>query len=502
MDPETAETENVGAESGEESEGISRGRKIRLAVLVGLLAALTAGLLGYRICRDQLSRQTEEAVSRHLREARRALAEDKPEEAAQNLQHIAELDPENPALHRLAVPLLHAFNNLEEAFRFFNQLEDFGQLSAEHKRYIRRTRAVWNLARRLTAGAQNDRERAMLLCRWFAWYTAPVDSLAVHTEPWAVLWSGSGNRQQLAWAYAELAGQAGVRCRIVTFSGENSPGPTVQVYPEEGQPFLVDPFRGIPLLDLQTGQLLAVQAAYGRLRSPPGQGNPEGDADEESAPEPALKTAVHPMALDPRMHAFDRLLADLPAHPRLSRRPGSPDLATAEELWRAPLRTAEGDLAAEAVRRSVQVAELTGAARQDQLFGRHSRAARAYEASLNRLTQQLAEADVQRGARVLTLAIEHLRFFAAANAHEAGRLEVADGKVRDYLRDYPDGRWRPAAKLLLAEIAREKGRHESARKLWRGLAPPRNTYGRLRAEGLLTWPDPAATPSKQEESPG
>ncbi len=77
-----------------------------------------------------------------------------------------------------------------------------------------RTSCCWpRLARRITSGAASDRDRALLLCRWFALHVEPADPYGLPADPRTVVERGFGSPEQAACAYGELARQAGLDLR-------------------------------------------------------------------------------------------------------------------------------------------------------------------------------------------------------------------------------------------------------------------------------------------------
>ncbi|MGD2176172.1 MAG: hypothetical protein PVJ27_12265 [Candidatus Brocadiaceae bacterium] len=480
------------APPADEHRGIPRARKVRLLVLVAVLAGLVAAAAALTAYTTGKRRERKERAADALRQVRQALGELDLPAAADALERAAQLAPESPEPPRLAVTVFYASGALDQAFGQFNRLElgGVGEIHDAGAAYVRRCSLLWNVARRLTRGGTDDRHRALLLCRWFALYVLPQQRSDLPAEPYVVLWRGGGTPEEMAWAYAELARQARLHCRVVIFPALPGEQPLVQVYPEGEEPFLVDPYRGIPVVDPPSKKLMSAADIasdfhrYRELRAMAGE-PPASEGDNPG--EPALKIAVHPQAFDPRFRAFEVLLADLPVYPLLSADPQEAPPSAPEGLWTAPARIVRKPLTDQAADRSAQVLQLTGPGRNEYLLGRNNRADALYRQTIADLEAKLAEADVEESAQILGEALENVSFYAAANAHEAGDLDGATERIRDYLTRYPTGRWRTCAQVLLAD-ALERSGDGAGTAPWDEVPRGRKLYAFLRAEGLLPPP--------------
>jgi len=488
--------------------GISTARKMRLGLMVGalVLCVVLAVSAAYR------QRQGRTKV---MDAARQALRELKLEEAA-NLLANARLTTRGQAeAARLAVPLYYAGGARPLAVATFNDLDSQALLASvdpealTHARaiasglgipadeisrlqigdqgaeYVRRCGALWNLARSIMAPAQGDRQRALLLCRWFALHTAaePLGQADLR-EPYAVVLSSRGSPAELAWAYAELARQGDLRCDLVVMEPPST-GCLVQVRPGDGPPFLVDPARGAPLVEVASGQLLELQAlrkdasAYADLMRLVGETQAPTQADFGAA---RVRSVIHPYALLPRFIVFQHLLADLPVHPHVA--VAEEDLAheagppTWEGLQRFAARATTGIQA----RASAEewAALLTAGPREVELQGSHGEAEEAYAYVDADLRDKLSQADVPRAISAMNMALEHLAFVRAVNALDGGAAPKAAEALRAYLDDYPAGPWAATARAALAEALLANGEEVAAQDVYRSLPPPRRLYGILR----------------------
>ncbi|MFO8006311.1 MAG: bacterial transcriptional activator domain-containing protein [Candidatus Brocadiia bacterium] len=473
-----------------ESEGLSTARKIRFAFLL-LILLVVAGVALYRYV-DRRTAETErqQQLAEALGEARGELSAMRPLEALQVLQRAAELEPANQDVARLAVAALYASGQMEPALAEFNRLSQ-GLVAEIHqggREYIRRCGLLWNLARRITTGADSDRQRALALCRWFALYLMPLETAPEPGEPVLVALQGYGRRRQMAWTYVALARQVDVPCVVVVTDEEGTADhPLIEVHPREGEPFLLDPWRAVPVMDQDSGELLSLEnvradpAAFARWLALAGL-----PADPETEPFASARRliAAHPAAMDARFGAFEQALMVLQEHPRLVLTPARPEPEAAEDLWEYPEQVLSSAHSPEALDRAYQAARLVAPGRNKQLLGDFQGAAQIYSAMAQDLESKLAEADVESAATAIGQALEDVHFYQGTNLHEAGRLEAAQERISRYLEQYPDGRWQPLARVLLADIRAAEG----ATQAWTNLPPSRRLYGALREKGLLPGP--------------
>ncbi len=478
------------------SEGISAARKIRFALLVLLLLVVGGAALYRYVHRRRAETQRLEQVAEALEQARSHLGAMRPREALQALARAAELDPMNGEVARLAIAALYASRQIEPALGEFNRISR-GPASEIHQggsEYIRRCGLLWNLARRITAGADSDRQRALALCRWFALYLMPLDTTSAPAEPVLVALQGYGSPDQMAWTYAALARQVDVPCVVVVGSSEaeeeapRTPDhPMVEVHPTEGEPFLLDPWLAAPVVDTGSGELLSLEdlradpAAYSRWLALAGL---KHRSEREPFASARRLIAAHPATMDARFAMFEQALAVLREHPRLVLTPARPEPEVAEDLWQYPEQVLSSDISPEAIDRAYQPVRLAAPGRNRQLLGDFQGAAQAYSMILRDLESKLAEADVEQTAAALREALENVSFHQGMNLHEAGRLEPARERISAYLEQYPEGRWRPLARVLHADIRAAEDGADS----WSALPPSRRLYGALRERGLLPGP--------------
>ncbi|MHC4480925.1 MAG: tetratricopeptide repeat protein, partial [Planctomycetota bacterium] len=502
-----------------EEEGISTVRKVRLIVLVCILAVLAVVTLAYRAKERRDAQRRQEALATALTQLREAVGGLAPSadvallrtriaRALQLWERVGELDPGNQEADRLAVAFTYAGGNYGEALRLFNTF-DVRQMATELDRdvyvkatrvlsqfpgltneagkaligpqgesYLRQCGVLWRLARNVAKRATTQREKALLLCRWFALMLWPERLADVPADPYMVLWRGYGSPPELTWTYAELARQLNIRSRVLVLPAPPagaSPEYLVQVYPDEGEPFLVSPARGVPVLDPDSARTLSLAAlqerpaAYGAFLALAGDTSPLDPARFKDA---QLKDALEPFACFPRFLVLNHLLGPLPEHPQLGvtaeTLPPEGDL----DLWAAPLELLIRISSQQYARRSAEAygsLQMTSQARVLQYQGLHGAADARYDAILADVAGKLSAAEVPRAAALLKDAADYGAFFRAANSFESGDHEKAEKLLRAYLSDQPDGAWRVLARLQLAEILSEKGDREAAAALWEEL---------------------------------
>jgi len=537
--PEVAEEKPHSPAGSTSIPGISRARKVRLGVLICVLAALGA-VLAYVRKKEQQHREAVVAALADLREVVRQLDPALPPPTlsskfalAESLyQQIRKLDPDNVEVDKLAVPLCYANGSFDRMLELFNgldakliakdeidkmsyrkavqALEPFPTLYAdafeseihgEGRDYLRRCGFVWGLARAITAGAATDKDKALLLCLWMALHVLPEQHSNLPADPYMAAWRGYGSPAELAWAYAELSRQAGLRAKVAVLPATGQEGDKeylVQVYPSGGQPFLVSPLLGIPVIEPASGELLSLDSlagrpeAYAALLELAGARSEYG-TDHFKAAE--LKTAADPRVCFPRFLVFDYLLSPLPARPQVSFDFGSLAAEERLDLWEVPIQILDQMRTrgyAEQAGKAYAALEMVEGARAIQLQGHNKAAVSAYEALSAELKKKVAEAEIPEAAAVLEEAVEHASFLGATSVYDGGDRQQAEEQLRAHIAHYNSGRWRTLAAALLAEAANEDGDKAAATAMWKDLPEARRLYGVLRMRGLLAWPSRAA----------
>jgi hypothetical protein len=307
-------------------------------------------------------------------------------------------------------------------------------------------------------------------------------------------------------ALQEMARQMGLRADVAVLPSGGPQGDKeclVQVYTDGGTTMLVDPYRGVPLVDPASGEALSLAAltarpeAYGSLLRL-GEISSAYQADMFKAAE--LKAAVDPQACYPRFLVFDHLLSVLPAHPCVGFQSAALPEGQKAELWTAPVeildRMASKGYAEQAAKAYAAMTSIREA-RATQLGGAYGSAAEKYGAVLADLKNTLAQTEIKETGAMLTEALEVASFFAAVNAYDGGDGAQAERQLRDYLAQYPSGRWRVLATVILGEELLAAGDKAGAKALWDGLPEPRKLYAALRLRGLM----PGAAPSEQHAEP-
>ncbi len=526
--------------------GVSTGRKVRLAVLVAVLVALTAFALAYRSRLARQERQEQERVATALADLRRAveaIRHDAPAQvlraqlaqAAARYYAVQQLEPGNPEADRLGVALSYAQGSaLEAAVQLFNSLEvrqigaeigrdayaraagaldSFPGLAADAasteihgpgKEYLQRTGFLWGAARAVVPAEGSERDRAMRLLRWMALHVGPATAWDLPAEPHEALFRGRASPVEAAWSFSELARQAELRCRVASVppaSGAADPLILVQLEPTDGAPFLVDPYRGVPLLDTEGGGPLSLEAlaarpeAYGEFLALADGTDGEAQYAFGSA---TLKTALYPFACYPRFLVFDHLLEPLQAHPRVAAHPEFLAPGRPLELWEAPMevmRRAQTVRPGPQAQRAYRALQVLQAPRVQFLQGHHEPALAGFTALSREIEAKRRAAEVAEAAALLDEALQHAGFFAAGAAFEAGDFAAAAGRLRAYLTAYPSGHWRAPAAAQLAECLSVM-EEPSAPPAWQELPPPRRLHGALRQRGLLPGPGEAGQPGQ------
>lgn len=514
--------------------GISRARKIRLTVLICILLVLAVITVLYNVKLNRQEKARVQALATALAELRTVIKGLDPRLPGEVLgtsfvqadllyRRIQELDTQNRDAERLAIALCYARGQFDQALERFNSLpvkeiaaeidgavrrkaahalDPFQALAADlagaeihedGKQFLRQCGFLWGLARSITEGAVGERDKALLLCRWMALHMLPEEGDTVPADPYLAAWRSHGSAAELAWAYAELARQAGVRCKVAALPPVESQDEwqhLVQVYPGDAEPFLVNPFLGIPFLNPASGELLSLESLAGDAEPYDALLGLAGGASGYKAEHfraAELRTALHPYACFPRFMVFDHLLSGLPERPQVAfdfgMLPGDEGL----ELWERPVEVL-GQMQTRRYRELLAGANRAlDVVRQPRLLhlqGHYQGAGALYDAVTESLAKALAEAEVEEGAALLRETMEQAALFSAMNAYDSGRWQDAEEQLRQYLDDYPTGRWQTVARPLLAETLSQSGA-EAADALWRDLPEARRLYGALRLKGLL-----------------
>ena len=178
---------------------ISAGRKVRLIVMLGVLLALGATTIVVRLHERAVDQRQRREVAQAIKDMRRALGEPNVPEAEARWKKVEELDPGNAEAEELLVPYYLAAGRADDAFAQFNRLAAAGAIPAPAApaggkdpvtvaalarpgaalmtmqqadvRLIADEGLLAGLARRIVRGAASDRDRALLLCDWFALHT-------------------------------------------------------------------------------------------------------------------------------------------------------------------------------------------------------------------------------------------------------------------------------------------------------------------------------------------
>jgi hypothetical protein len=515
--------------------GIGRARKIRLVVLLCILAGSLGGYLLLRSSLARKERERHEALTTALTELRGDLNGLDPSASSKDLgerfahavalwQNVQQLDPGNRDADRLGVALWYAAGRYADALTLFNAL-DVKQIRAEVDKeanrkatqaldpfpilqadavdaeigrggegYLRRCGLLWGLGRTIAPATASDKEKALQLCRWMALHLLPEPLGDLPADPYIVAWRGYGSPAELAWTYAELARQMSLCSEVVvpaSAGAQNGREYLVQVYIGEGKTILVNPHLGAPLIDPASGEPLSLTAladrpdAYRSLAASGSSGSAY-QADMFKAVE--LKTALDPPACYPRFLVFEHLLSVLPVHPHVAFASTGLPADRQVDLWEAPidiLHSMDSRGYAERVEKAYAALALISDARTTHLSGAYDVAGELYGSSLANLKNAMPKAEVKEASAVFSEAVEAASFFAAVNAYDSGDGPRAEKQLRDYVAQYPSGRWRTLAALILGEVLTAAGDKAGAEDLWRGLPDARRLYVTLRSKGLM-----------------
>jgi hypothetical protein len=520
-----------GAGSGPSAGGISRGRKVRLAILVCVLVGLGLLYVAVRLRTAALRRQRLESAAEAVQELGRIVGEldvDADPEALRSwrergrelLEIIAGRDPENAEAVQLAVPFHYVAGTSEDVLTMFEMfervdqqslplpydkcsealqpfpkvlLDAFGEaMDPSDFRHVGRTDVLWRLARSLTRDCRTDADRALALCRWLAGHYRPEEPGAAPGDAFTAALRGYGSAAEAAWLYCELARQAGLRAELYDLGTEAGDWRyVVQVTPSGGTPILINPALAVPLLDPASGALLSREAviadpsALARLKE---LGGLEAGQTPEALAQARAKAVCHPKACFQRFVALHYLLSKLPRHPKLAL-----DLAAVPpdkivEIWDVPVRIADQMVtpqyeSASALEHGAVL--LARAARMLQLQAMWDPAAREFDRLSADIAAKRREADVEEAVQVLEDAADYAAAFAAICAADAGDPGAAESLKR-YLADREDGRWASLVRVNLADTLQEQGDSDGARAAWAGLPGARRLFGKIMAQGL--WP--------------
>ncbi len=506
---------------------VSRGRKIRL---LGLLALLF--LLAFIAALAYLHRKNEEAqerreIQQNIAALHQALQQMDLIRAEMRWSRLQEMAPENLQAAWLSVPLAYAGGRLDMAMKRFRQLTDARALPPADARNLEVLRALggsleealrgesrallgtpdvdflrtrgwlWRVAQRLTAGTESQRQKALLLCRWFALHMRPGDEAGLAVGPELVLWRRYGSAPQLAWTYAELALQADLPCRVVIGPDvDGTEAILVEVTPADTPPFLVDPYRGVPVTDTN-GALLA-------LRDLPAEAGVAEPYDGLSPDAVTARVAVHPFMIFPPALGLEKLLAVLPQHPHVCLLADLLPDGEPDPIWALPVQThmsLQEPAHLENLQKQHQPIATVGSLFELLLMAPGPGVEEAALDAAVQLEQAADDTEVAETRRIVADALQNLLFVRAANAHETGDYERAEQLLTQYLEDYPAGTWQLTVRVLLADSLAAQARSDAALAIWRDLPPPRRHYGALRAAQMLPLVSAPAAPVSAPAQP-
>ncbi len=527
-----------------ESDRISTARKIRLALLLCVLVAVVVAAVIINRRQQRELKQLREDLSTAVQLMRESVQGLDPDSAQDELtlnkaqgvhawevarQLAAELEgagePEeaNAKLaeaRRLAVALYYADASLDEAIGLFNELDtkkiaeelDPAQLQMAQRAvsafpplaveaagseiygdgriYLNDCAVLWQIAWRTCSQAETGTEKALRLCRWCALHLLPVEQDAPPAMPAMVVLQGYGSPAQIAWTYADMARQVGLSADAVILRHEGaSQQCLMQVRPPDGEPFLVIPSLGVPVVDAETNELLSLESlaerpeAYAALMALAGRDAPYTAEDFREA---EVKIAVHPYALFPRFLVLAHLLSALPSAPRVALEVDPAGSSPSSAIWELPVQTLQRlRMPGAGSDKQRALLQMVPDPRLRQMRGFYDSADVEYRGLTRSLRGKLASTDVKDAAAALRDMIETVEFFAASNLHDACAWPLAEKRLRDHLEAYPSGQWATMVRALLAETLSASGKGEEAAQLWKELEQPRKLYGALRLRGLL-----------------
>lgn len=535
MDEEKAGIEQYAAASGpdqKEANGrVSTGRKVRLAVLIGVLLAMGAATFALkfweRSARETRLREAAEKAA-ELRQAIRELdwgAEPAVFRAAWEraellLKEVLVRDPSSMEGWKLAVPLFFSKPDMENACRAFAKIDQsslpvsYGEgiealqpfprllveavsseLTGPDVAQIERTRRLWLLAKTITSDCEGGAARAIALCRWMAVNFLTETAGTTPGDPVAAALRGYGSPAEAAWLFCELARQAGLETELYALDVTDANWRyLVEVRPSGTDPFMVNPALAVPLVDPSSGALLSRSAAIAspealaKLRELAGE-EPRVIADALAKAD--AKAACHPSACFQRFAAFDYLLSELPTRPVLALDFRTLPAGTQVELWPEAVRIAIAmaqpgyDAAASLEHPEARIADT---ARKLQVGGACDLAAKAYAELQKDTAAKLRDADVPQAVEMLKRTAAYLAAFAAINLADARDPGAAEA-LRTCIAESADGLWIPLVTARLADVVEAAGDAEGAAALRGELTGPRRLFGILTARGL--WPGQA-----------
>jgi hypothetical protein len=321
---------------------------------------------------------------------------------------------------------------------------------------------------------------------WTALRWTPLEQPEALDWPASLMMQARMAPRQAAWTLAELFRQMDLPCQALEVAGQS----LLHVMPKGQDDFLVNPWMGVPLLDLQSGEPLRLDAlqrdasAWNALAD--AAGFPQATAEEFRNAE--LTLPFHPRTFYDRMVVFEQVVDVLPREPATGLRPARYGAGARIRIWPAVMEQVlprSQPMWQWRLRRVHEVSGLLEQARRVQLMAPPGAAPEQWTGTRGVLSSTLRQADVPEGTRVLRQALEDSTWFAALAAFDAGNLQAARTGLESYLGDYTEGRWRLAARLLMAEIDAATGHEDTARAAWRDLPVSRRLYGIYRTRGLL-----------------
>lgn len=528
-------------EHGRDEEGIGLGRIVRLLVLLGVLAAvivaaisMTGGRPPEEDAAPNVPTTDEEPAGGGLSEQykaqmRAALEKGDLGDADETAALLVNMVPDDEEVGHLLVALgmarfiqtndsnvlvrvAQTFNAIltnadgeiiqeqwdaiapaDSIARLLDALEDYPPfheaartrlLNESDAEFVASRMPLWVATRNLVRGEEEQAAAALRICNWMALHILPADPLAASSVPASTLGRGTATPEQAAWLYAELCRQAWIGAHVFR-AGERC---MVQVYPAGANPFVVDPWLGVPLLDPADGRRLSLADFQGstdlwrRVMRAAGVAEP-GDAEDVE-----LYVAAHPRAFYDRIQAFAGLIDLLPMVPATAVNVDLWPAGSEFRLWPGVMEQVTPEnrqLDAWRKERERPVVALVEPGRMQQSTGNLAGAARFCDSQRQFLESALREADIPEAIEASTQALEALAWLRASCLFDMGRFDEAQAAAEAYMAAHPDGAWSLGARLLLAEVHAQAGRADAAKAIWQDLPEARRLYGAYRAGGLL-----------------
>jgi len=453
---------------------------------------------------------------------------------------------EKRAISQFTISQISRYGIKEDAARYpFFTPSDAG--------YIKESLFYSRLARRITAGINNDKAKILALLDWTSSHIQSTGRSAADKAatpavkendidfpafPWQIMERGYGLCSRQCWVLATLARSLGYKAGVMYLRGEEDlishhtltwvilpaqlhTGPVPG--PREDSLYLFDPYTGVPILwpdgsPSATGPAAHNLASYlnclerpeiidnfrilparphtGPVPGPGGQGHWMKSADLKNA---IIWIVASPRSLLPKMALLQEILNEAPEAPLVwtdleaevqkvyqALAPHSPlqsvslplrfhGWAFVVDLWFFPF-----GLEASSTRVSFQEKRkeahkflaLYAGARRQHLLGEYEKAKEEYSLVQNRSHEPAVKEDVE--------------FFLALLFLDMGKAPEAAEKFQKYLKDYPEGFWRPLTMLNLGKAFEKMGEYEKAARAYEKVPPPMALGAGLRAKRLLT----------------